>query len=177
MISLPGYQVSELLYESSASWVFRAVRRSDQLQVILKLVKSPQPSPEEHAQMSNEYEIARQMDLPGVIKVLELVDHGLVIEDFGGEALSRLYPNRCLELADFLKLAIDITQALAISMPGMSSTRISILPTWCSTRAPARSRSLISGSQPFYPPKNNFFATPTFWKGPCRISPRNKQAE
>ncbi|MEI7847807.1 MAG: serine/threonine-protein kinase PknK, partial [Chloroflexota bacterium] len=113
MISLPGYQVSELLYESSASWVFRAVRRSDQLQVILKLVKSPQPSPEELAQMSNEYEIARQMDLPGVIKVLELVDHGLVFEDFGGEALSRLYPNRCLALVDFLKLAIDITQALA----------------------------------------------------------------
>lgn len=116
MVTIPGYQVVEQLYESSRSFIYRAIRESDQLPVILKTLKQAYPSPEAIARLRLEYKITHSLDLAGVVKAysLETYPRGLaiVLEDFGGVALNHLMQQRSFHLVEILKLAVQITQIL-----------------------------------------------------------------
>jgi predicted ATPase/signal transduction histidine kinase len=116
MATIQGYQVTETLYESSKSRVYRGRRDADQKSVILKLLQPDNPSPEAIARFRTEYDIARMLPLESVAQVYRLETHQhtllLVIEDCGGESLDRYLRNQSLPLETFLKLGIQITQAL-----------------------------------------------------------------
>ena len=116
MLAIPGYQTPEKLYESSGSLVYRGRRQSDQLPVVLKILKPEYPSPDQLARFRCEHDITNNLKLDGVIKV-----HGfercasslaMVLEDFGAESLARHLPGRTLDLPDLLRLAIRITEIL-----------------------------------------------------------------
>jgi predicted ATPase/GAF domain-containing protein len=114
--SLPGYQVKTLLYESPDSLIYRGQRLRDNLPVILKTLKQPYPSPEKVAWFKQEYELTLTLKLPGVIEAysLETIQGYwvMVLEDFGGESLDRLCWAGQIMLADFLSLAIKVTDIL-----------------------------------------------------------------
>jgi len=121
MIVLPGYTLNSKLYESSASLVYRAVRDEDNRPVILKVLRSDYPSPQEIVRYRQEYELLHNLDLPGVIQAYEQIPYQhtyvIVCEDFGGESLQhwmRQWPQiYCpMQTPEFLKLAIQLTQAL-----------------------------------------------------------------
>jgi serine/threonine protein kinase len=116
MITILGYQVVEQLYESPRSFIYRGVRECDRLPVILKTLKQEYPSPEAIARLRLEYTITHNLDLAGVVKAysLEAYPRGLaiVLEDFGGVALSHLIQPRGFTLLEVLNLAIQITQIL-----------------------------------------------------------------
>jgi histidine kinase len=115
MFSIAGYQISEVLYESSRSLVYRANR--DRASVILKVLNQEYPSPEAIARFRSEFEITRSLDLAGVIQAyaLEPYQHSLamVLEDFGGESLSQYIRNTKLTLQNFLEIAIQLATILA----------------------------------------------------------------
>ncbi|MEO2025704.1 MAG: AAA family ATPase, partial [Fuerstiella sp.] len=111
-----GYDVTETLCETTGSLLLRTGPVGGRPSTILKLLNKAYPSPQELARFRQEYEITRRLDAPGVIKVygLETYENSLMIlmEDIGGESLSRWLQERTLDLETFLSLAVRITETL-----------------------------------------------------------------
>ncbi|MDM8541373.1 AAA family ATPase [Desulfococcaceae bacterium HSG9] len=118
MIAINGYEVIEQLYESDNSQVYRARRQSDELSVIIKMLKDEYPSPERIARFKNEYDITHNMGIAGSITVYNIMadQHRwfMILEDFGGKSLDQLQLAGKLELSDFLSLTIEITENLSL---------------------------------------------------------------
>ena len=117
MSFIQGFQIRERLHESKRSLVLRAVRESDRLPVVIKVLKSEYPTAAELAHYRQEFEITNSLDIPGVIRAYELRPHEktllMVFEDFGGMSVGNLLRERALSLDEFLDGAIQATAALA----------------------------------------------------------------
>ena len=81
MLTIPGYQINEHLYESTHSIIYRGRRETDNQPIILKVLQSEYPTPEELARFRREYEMTRSLDIDGVINVyaLEAYKNSLVM--------------------------------------------------------------------------------------------------
>jgi diguanylate cyclase (GGDEF)-like protein len=116
MFSVSNYQISNQIYESKTSLVYRGYRISDRQPVVLKILKDLYPTPERIAWFKREYEVTRNLKLPGVVKAYDLNSDRshlvMVLEDFGGDSLALLELAGKLTLDDFLELAIAITKIL-----------------------------------------------------------------
>ncbi len=116
MRSITGYHINEKLYESNSILVYRATRLADNMPVVLKTLKDDYPSPEHIARFKREYELTHTIHLDGVVAAYSLETDQqkwfMVLEDFGGESLSRLKLAGTLDLATFLELSINITDIL-----------------------------------------------------------------
>ncbi len=110
----PGYTITDKLYESSHTAVYRAQSDTGQ-PVILKVLQPAQATPQGLARFRREYEITRQLTGDGMIQVYALESfpnsQAIVVEDFGGQSLARL-ANGPLPLGTFLPLALHITDQL-----------------------------------------------------------------
>ncbi|PZV12994.1 MAG: hypothetical protein DCF20_16620 [Pseudanabaena sp.] len=119
---LLGYDITESLYAGSRTLVYRAVRENDSHPVVIKLMRNLFPSFRELVQFRNQYEIAKNIDLSKVIKIIALEPYGngyaLVMEDFGGISLENLLTRKgnlsknAETLTEFLEIAIQIAEAL-----------------------------------------------------------------
>jgi len=116
MLTITGYTTTEELYESGHSLIFRGWRNADNLPVIIKLLKGDYPTPEEIVRFKREYEITRNLDIDGVVKVYALEQYqnslAIILEDFGGESLTKLLTSQSLTLLEFLYLAIQIADIM-----------------------------------------------------------------
>ena len=116
MFSLPGYQTLEQIYESSNSEVYRATCEEDNRPVILKMLKEDYPTPSELTRYKQEYQLMRSLELPGIITAYDLQAYQntlvIVLEDFGGESLDKLYKHTQLSLPQFLPLFIQVSDNL-----------------------------------------------------------------
>jgi serine/threonine protein kinase len=99
-VSIPGYKVSEQLYNGSRTLVYRGNREIDSLPVVIKLLKNPYPSFSELLSFRNQYTIAKNLNSPLIIQTysLETYQNGyaLVMEDFGGISLNLIFVNSYL---------------------------------------------------------------------------------
>ncbi|MEH2378847.1 MAG: ATP-binding sensor histidine kinase [Nostoc sp.] len=90
-VIIPGYQVSEELYNGSRTLVYRGYRETDSLPVVIKLLKNPYPSFSELLSFRNQYTIAKNLNSPLIIQTYSLQayqnGYALVMEDFGGISL------------------------------------------------------------------------------------------
>ncbi|MFN6462235.1 MAG: AAA family ATPase [Nostoc sp. DedVER02] len=126
MVSILGYQISKELYNGSRTLVYRANRETDQKSVVIKLMKTAYPSFSELVQFRNQFTIAKNLNLPGIIQTysLEPYQNGylLVMEDFGGISLKQWQDtgeNRTIgetpqTLIEFLQVAIALCNTLDI---------------------------------------------------------------
>ncbi|MEO8036204.1 MAG: protein kinase, partial [Acidobacteriota bacterium] len=116
MSFVQGFQVRERLSESKNSVVLRAVRESDGLPVVIKILKNDFPTSAELARYRSEFEITEAVDVPGVIRAHELRRHDksllMVFEDFGGMSVAKLLRERPLSLDEFLDTATQVALAL-----------------------------------------------------------------
>ncbi|MDY6802462.1 MAG: AAA family ATPase, partial [Cyanobacteriota bacterium] len=120
MIAIPGYLTVAQIYESANSLVYRAIREDDRRPVILKVLKENYPTPSEVTRYKQEYEITKNLQLPGVIKAYSLVPlqktFAMVLEDFGGVSLKLLTKDRKVKkkfsLDEFLPIAIKVAEIL-----------------------------------------------------------------
>ena len=122
MLAIPDFRISKCIYESQKSLVYRGVRESDRLPVVLKVLKQDYPSMSELSRYRQEYAITRSLDFDGVVRTygLEAYQNTLImlLEDFGGESLS-IRMNMlgesgrgALPLSEFFRLAIQTTAIL-----------------------------------------------------------------
>ncbi|MEG4279622.1 serine/threonine-protein kinase PknK, partial [Microcoleus sp. MON1_C1] len=111
-----GYHLVEQLYCGSRTLVYRAIRETDQLPVVIKLLNRDYPSFSELLQFRNQYTIAKNLRLPGVVEPYNLDSYrhsyALVMEDFGGISLRDYAQEASLTLAEILEIVIQITDIL-----------------------------------------------------------------
>ncbi|MBD2449909.1 AAA family ATPase [Nostoc sp. FACHB-152] len=118
-VTIPGYHITEELYNGSRTQVYRGYRQNDSLPVVVKLLKNPFPSFSELVQFRNQYTIAKNLNSPLIIQTysLEPYQNGyvLVMEDFGGISLQEWVLARNLQsLTEFLPIAIALCNTLEI---------------------------------------------------------------
>ncbi|MEG5066314.1 AAA family ATPase [Microcoleus sp. B3-A4] len=111
-----GYHLGEQLYCGSRTLVYRAIRETDQIPVVIKLLNRDYPSFSELLQFRNQYTIAKNLRLPGVVEPYNLEFYGhsyaLVMEDCGGISLRDYAQEASLTLAEILEIGIQITDIL-----------------------------------------------------------------
>ncbi|MEG4133344.1 AAA family ATPase, partial [Microcoleus sp. Pol11C1] len=114
--TIPGYRLTEQLYSGSRTLVYRAIREIDQYPVVIKLLKRDYPNFSELLQFCNQYAIAKNLCLSGVVEAYTLESYrnsyALVMEDFGGISLRKYAQERSLSLVEILEIAIQITDIL-----------------------------------------------------------------
>ncbi|MEG4069352.1 AAA family ATPase [Microcoleus sp. Pol11C2] len=124
LANLLGYEITEKLYVGTRTLVYRGIRTRDQYPVVVKLLRNKYPTFNELVQFRNQYTIAKNLDFPHLVKPLTLEvyqnSYVLVMEDFGGISLSTYLktatnetePSQVLPLAEFLQLAIQLTDII-----------------------------------------------------------------
>ena len=120
MVRLTGYQMTEIIYSGSRTLVYQGIRESDQKPVVIKRLLSEYPSFGELVQFRNQYTIAKNLDLPGIVRPYSLKHYrngyGLVMEDFGGISLktycSNLESLKLTSLTEFFDIALQIASIL-----------------------------------------------------------------
>ncbi|ALF55097.1 hypothetical protein ACX27_23355 [Nostoc piscinale CENA21] len=117
-VKIPGYSISEQLYNGSRTLVYRAVRERDSVPVVIKLLKNPYPSFSELLLFRNQYTIGKNLNSPLIIQTysLESFQNGymLVMEDFGGISLKDYFSKNpgVTSLEEFLVIAIALCNIL-----------------------------------------------------------------
>ncbi|MEE3717893.1 ATP-binding sensor histidine kinase [Tumidithrix elongata RA019] len=133
MLAVSGYEITQKLYESDKSLVYRALRTVDRALVILKVLKEEFPSLEELRRYQQEYRIIckltqenRDSANRGAIAAYALETHQkrlvIVLEDFGAISLKQWMQGRStlkekanggdLFFIEFLQIAIAIAESL-----------------------------------------------------------------
>ncbi|MEG4505489.1 ATP-binding sensor histidine kinase [Microcoleus sp. F6_B6] len=118
--TLTGYQTLDRIYSGTRTLVYRAFRIDDKQPVAIKVLRSNHPSFSELVQFRNQYTIAKNLNLPGIIETYSLEPHqnsyALVMEDFGGIPLNEWMQQgeTAPTLSEFLQVAIDLSNILDI---------------------------------------------------------------
>jgi PAS domain S-box-containing protein len=114
---LPGYRLDHELHRGRTRVVYRGVRESDRLPVVVKTLADEFPSPTQTASLRREYEILESLRVPGVAKVVELAAHrdrlALVLEDAGDATLKRLITAGPLPLDSVFTIGMQLAAVLA----------------------------------------------------------------
>jgi predicted ATPase/signal transduction histidine kinase/tRNA A-37 threonylcarbamoyl transferase component Bud32 len=113
-----GYNLIEVLYESNTTLVYRALRETEQISVIIKTLKTEYPTIEQLARLRHEYQILQSLPIEGVVKPLALESYqnglALILSDFGGKTLQKASTAASnFELETFLPIAIQLASTLA----------------------------------------------------------------
>ncbi len=119
LVRIPGYRVTEEIYNGTRTLVYRGYREADSLAVAIKLLKNPYPSFHELLSFRNQYTIAKNLNSPLFVQAysLEVYQNGyaLVMEDFGGISLKEWRVKGSQQtLHEFFVLAIALCDTLDI---------------------------------------------------------------
>ncbi|PZV09330.1 MAG: hypothetical protein DCF32_02585 [Leptolyngbya sp.] len=122
MIGLPGYQLLDQLHVGVKSLVYRGRRVADGQLVIVKVLRSEWPTPDELMRLRHQFAIARSLHAPNIVRPYELLpyrqSYALILEDFGGISLKQWIQQRQgegkggLGLLEFLDIAQQLTDIL-----------------------------------------------------------------
>ena len=115
-IAIPGYFILEEIYHGSKTVVYRAVREADQQPVVIKLLKREYPTFSELLQFRNQYAIAKNLKIPGIVNLYSLEpyrnSYAMVMEDFGGISLRDYAQQQSLSLTEILTITIQLADIL-----------------------------------------------------------------
>jgi predicted ATPase/signal transduction histidine kinase/tRNA A-37 threonylcarbamoyl transferase component Bud32 len=113
---VPGYRLVETLYVGRRSTVMRAVRQSDGLPVVCKLLNVDAAQPAERAAFHREFAITQRLRYADVIEALDCLPHDgslvMIFRDIGGTTLHTLIENRPMAVDRFLKMALHAVEAI-----------------------------------------------------------------
>jgi PAS domain S-box-containing protein len=122
MTDYPGYEIQQKIHESANTIIQRAIRVKDGSPVILKGIRNTYLSPERLARFKREFEITASLNpgdgnaIDGVIRAdgfeSRQNEYFIIFEDFGGTSLNLFESKTVWALADFFKLALQITDTL-----------------------------------------------------------------
>ena len=112
-IQFSNYEAIELIHESDRTLVYRGNQLDSKRPVVIKFMRNPYPSFSEFVQFRNQYTIAKNLTVEGIVKpyALERYEnrYAFVMEDFGGCSLSAISH---YSISEFLDLAIQLVAIL-----------------------------------------------------------------
>jgi predicted ATPase/serine phosphatase RsbU (regulator of sigma subunit)/tRNA A-37 threonylcarbamoyl transferase component Bud32 len=110
------FDILETIHEGVNTFIHRAYQKDKNREVIIKVLKDDVRTSRAIAKFKYEYEIAKHLDIPGIIKYYELTKYNnnpaLILEDFHGISLEKLMNRKSIDLKTFLELSISICEAL-----------------------------------------------------------------
>ena len=117
MIHIPCYNVGQKIYEGKKTIIYSGIRLNDGIPVLLKLLYAEYPNLYDVAKLKKEYELNQRIHSNNVVKIYSIENYEktpvLILEDFEGESLQKiLNTSKKFNLIDFLKIAINLSQAL-----------------------------------------------------------------
>jgi predicted ATPase/signal transduction histidine kinase len=116
MITLPGYEIADKIYESSRTLVYRGVRSNDQKPVVIKTLRNQYPTPRDVAVFRKQYSLATDLSILGIVRPYSLEVHDnqwmLILEDFEALSLKDYCKTYSIDLATFLSIAIQTVRIL-----------------------------------------------------------------
>ncbi|MEG4025915.1 AAA family ATPase [Microcoleus sp. S13C4] len=116
MLKLPGYTNFQKINEGVKTVVYRGLKLQNQQPVIVKLLSSKYPHPIDVTNLKYQYEIAKNLNIPGVVKCLGLERYqnsfALIMEDFGAQSLNYILASLKNDFIGFLRIAIQLAQTL-----------------------------------------------------------------
>ncbi len=115
-LHLSGYTLVECIYQGTRTTVYRAVGTATQQSVVVKILAQEYPNFSELVQFRNQYTVAKNLPIEGIIRPLSLETWGngyaLIMEDFGGIDLGQYAQGNQLSLIDILTIAIQLATIL-----------------------------------------------------------------
>lgn len=115
-----GYTTVERLNCSTRTITVRAIRNSDQRQVIIKSLASSHPTATQLARFNYAYELQKRFDHAGIVKVIDWISDTsipqMVLEDIGAIPLADFVDQQSekrLTINVFLNIALQISTAVA----------------------------------------------------------------
>lgn len=116
MITLPDYEIQEVILEDPHIWVCRAFCQSTSRNVTLKIVKDGQRSMIENAKLMHEYEITSKLDIRGILKPIKLLRQGnalaITFEWVDGVTFQHYVTTHRIPISLFLHIAIKVCEIL-----------------------------------------------------------------
>ena len=113
MIQVPGYHISETPHQGVRSQIFRGVRTEDDKPVIIKTPPLSFSTTDDIARIRYEHQVLQELSIPQIIRPYELIQVAsfpvLILEDWQGISLDKLYMNDRMDLETFLSAAIQLT--------------------------------------------------------------------
>ncbi|MEG4608710.1 AAA family ATPase [Microcoleus sp. F6_B6] len=113
---MSGYTIIEQIYLSSRTAVYRGLDNSNQRSVVVKVLRLEYPTFAELVQFRNQYAIAKNLPIPGIVQPLNLERLGngyaLVMEDWGALSLSLYLQQQSLSLSEVLDVALQLATIL-----------------------------------------------------------------
>ncbi|HTN86242.1 MAG TPA: AAA family ATPase, partial [Sorangium sp.] len=110
------YRLGEVLYTGAETRVVAGVHRSTQAAVVLKIPRHELPDERVVARLRGEHALLRKIELPGVVRALDLVPHGagvaLVLERWGDASLDRALASGPLPAEAALRLGAALARVL-----------------------------------------------------------------
>ena len=112
-----GCKILETAFAGPRTVVYRGVRESDGLPVVVKVLKSDLPSPRDIGRYLHEFETMKLLHDDGVTRVLSM-EHsntgcGLIFEDIGGQSVAALLRKNPFTIEEVIVLALKVVEALA----------------------------------------------------------------
>lgn len=117
MLNLTGYNNLKIIHEGHRNIVYSAWRKKDHKQVIIKVLRSIKPEIGEIALIYHEFEVTKDLALPGVIKTYDLIEEqnqfALVQEDIQGISVSDYVKQQPIkDLSIFYKIALQMVASI-----------------------------------------------------------------
>jgi PAS domain S-box-containing protein len=113
---IAGYTLVAELSRSDRTLVYRAVQNINQRPVIIKILRSSHPSPNELVQFYNQYIIVQNLTIPGIVKALSLEpwqnSYAFIMEDSFSISLREYTEKKSLVLGEILAIAIQLAKVL-----------------------------------------------------------------
>ncbi|MEM1169863.1 MAG: AAA family ATPase [Cyanobacteria bacterium P01_H01_bin.35] len=115
-MKIGNYQALELIYESDRTLVYRGRNIESGQAIIAKLMGHEYPSFNELVQFRNQYAIAKNLDILGIVKPYSLLryknGYALIMEDIGAISLAEYQRQLSVSLPQFWEIALSIAEIL-----------------------------------------------------------------
>jgi diguanylate cyclase (GGDEF)-like protein len=116
MIPVSGYSPIEMIHKNSRITIWKGIRISDNVPVIIKFLQSEYPPEDLIAQFTAEYDIIKSCDDPYIIKVLDFKKTGnsyaIIMEDCCSISLNRLMKLRTFTFEEKMNYAVLLADAV-----------------------------------------------------------------
>ncbi|NEO52298.1 MAG: AAA family ATPase [Okeania sp. SIO3B5] len=115
-IRVDNYQALELIHESERTLVYRGINLESEQSVVVKLMGNKYPSFNELVQFRNQYAIAKNLDIKGIVKPYSLLryqnGYALIMEDIRAISLAEYQRQFSVSVKQFWEIALQIVDTL-----------------------------------------------------------------
>ncbi|WP_426548190.1 AAA family ATPase, partial [Dapis sp. BLCC M126] len=115
-MKIANHQTHELIHESERTLVYRGQNLESGQQVIIKLMAQEYPSFNELVQFRNQYAIAKNLEIEGIVKPYSLLryknGYALIMEDIGAISLAEYQRQFSVSIEQFWEISLSIAEIL-----------------------------------------------------------------